>query len=89
VLVSVYHYFIGQISNLDEGRVGVAMQLHMYDKQRLQITLFPRDDDGQCDSGLSLKIILFEISLQWLCETSGMEKQEFLNKIFQSYHEKC
>ena len=42
------------------------MQLHTYDKQRLQI-LFPDDDGGQCDSGLSLKTILFEIYLQWHC----------------------
>jgi len=74
--------------------------LHTYDKQSLQITLFPDDDDnddddddddddGQHDSGLSLKTILFEIYLQWHCETSEMEKQEFLTKIFQSYHEKC
>jgi hypothetical protein len=64
--------------------------LHTYDKKSLQITWFPdNDDDGQCDSGLSLKTILFEIYLQWHCETSEMEKQEFLTKIFQSYHEKC
>jgi hypothetical protein len=35
------------------------------------------------------KTILFEIYLHWHCETSDMEKQEFLIKIFQSYHEKC
>ena len=34
------------------------MQLHAYDQEGLQITLFP-DDEGQCDSGLPLKTILF------------------------------
>ena len=73
------------------------MQLHAYDQESLQITLFPdgddddddNDDDGQCDSGLPLKTILFEIYLHWHYEPSEMEKQEFLIKIFQSCYEKC
>jgi hypothetical protein len=65
------------------------VQLHAYDQESLQITLFSVDDEGQHDSGFLLKTILLEIYLQWHCETSEMEKQEFLIKIFQSYHEKC
>lgn len=70
-----------------------VLQLHVYDQESLQITLFPDDDedddDGQCDSGLPLKTILFEIYLHWHYETLEMEKHEFLIKIFQSCHEKC
>jgi hypothetical protein len=65
------------------------VQLHAYNQESLQITLFPDDNDGQCDPGLSLKIILFEIYLYCHCGISEMEKQEVLIKIFQSYHESC